>query len=202
MDQKLLNKAITISAKEEKLQAGKPVVKLKDEKGLTYTVYKTKQDGSTSVAWEQLSELDLGDTVQIGYVEDIKDDIERGGKITYRTIRNFNKDIGEGMKNHASLNTSPHTEKPRGGANNASGRGSSDAFGRRLGIQGHINALLGNTNIIKTWALTPGDVKEIIKTAILIEDEAEKQINSVSEPKAIEPTIHADEDLNVEGIPF
>ncbi|MEK6279365.1 MAG: hypothetical protein AABN95_03350 [Acidobacteriota bacterium] len=56
MDSKLLNKAITISAKEEKLQAGKPVVKLKDEKGLTYTVYKFKQDGTKSVAWGQLAD--------------------------------------------------------------------------------------------------------------------------------------------------
>lgn len=100
MDNKLLNKAITISAKEEKLQGNKPVMKLKDEKGLTYTVYKTKQDGSISVAWEQIQELSVGDTVQIGYVEDLGD--YQGKTVTYRTIRNFNKDIGEGIKNYQS----------------------------------------------------------------------------------------------------
>jgi hypothetical protein len=96
MDNKLLNKAITLSAKEEKLQGGKPVIKIKDEKGLTYTVYKLKQDGSTSVAWEQIQSLNVGDAVQISYTEEIKDSPQYG-KVTYRTIRAFNKDIGEGM---------------------------------------------------------------------------------------------------------
>jgi len=113
MDNKLLNKAITINAKEEKLQGGKPVVKIKDEKGLTYTVYKTKQDGSTSIAWEQLGELSIGDTVQIGYVEEIVDNPQYG-TTTYRTIRNFNKDIGEGSQRYQN---SPQAEKPRSGQN-------------------------------------------------------------------------------------
>lgn len=111
MDNKLLNKAITISGKEEKLQGGKPVTKIKDEKGLTYTVYKTKQDGSTSIAWDQLQELSVGDTVQIGFVEEIKQ-TEQYGTVTYRTIRNFNKDIGEGSQRYQ--NSQPQ-EKPRSG---------------------------------------------------------------------------------------
>lgn len=98
MDNKLLNKAITISAREDKLQGGKPVAKIKDEKGLTYTVYKTKQDGSVSIAWEQLQEIEIGHTIQIGYVEEIVDSPQYG-KVTYRTIRNFNKDIGNGVAN-------------------------------------------------------------------------------------------------------
>jgi hypothetical protein len=113
-DQKLLNKAITISAKEEKIQGGQPVVKLKDEKGLTFTVYKLKQDGTESVAWKQLAELSVGNTVQIGYVEDLGE--YEGKTVTYRTIRNFNSDIGEGMANAAS-----QPESPRSGANSASG---------------------------------------------------------------------------------
>ena len=117
-DNKLLNKAITISAKEEKLQGRKPVMKLKDEKGLTYTVYKTKQDGSTSVAWEQVQELSVGDTVQIGYVEDLGD--YQGKAVTYRTIRNFNKDIGEGVKNYNQNNAPASVQSPRHGQNLAS----------------------------------------------------------------------------------
>lgn len=202
-DQKLLNKAITISAKEEKLQAGKPVVKLKDEKGLTYTVYKFKQDGTESIAWGQLSELDLGDIVQIGYVEDIKDSPEFG-KITYRTIRSFNKDIGNGMANAASQSASK--ESPRYEAPSASQRGSSDAFGRRLGVQGHINALLSNNSIVDRFeGIKNEDLVGIVKLAIAVEDEAERQLNPVSDtqsvPKATEPVIHA-EDMNVEDIPF
>jgi hypothetical protein len=68
---------------------------LKDEKGLTYTVYKFNLDGAESVAWGQLQSLNLGDTVQIGYVEDLGE--YEGKSVTYRTIRAFNKDIGNGM---------------------------------------------------------------------------------------------------------
>lgn len=124
-DNKLLNKAITISGKEEKLQGGKPVIKLKDEKGLTYTVYKTKQDGSVSVAWEQLSELNLGDTVQIGYVEDIG--AFEGKPVTYRTIRNFNKDIGEGTQRYQS---GPQGESANTSHSVASGRVSGRDFNK------------------------------------------------------------------------
>lgn len=189
VDQKLLNRAITISAKEEKLQAGKPVVKLKDEKGLTYTVYKLKQDGTESIAWGQLSELDLGDTVQIGYVEDIVESAEFG-KVTYRTIRSFNKDIGNGMANHQA-----QTQTPRGGANNASGRGS-DAFGRRLAIHGMVNGLLASS-------MPPEMIIKELPNLLKLEDAIDSALSPVSEPKPVsEPTIHADEDLNVEGIPF
>jgi hypothetical protein len=132
MDNKLLNKAITISAREEKLQGGKPVVKIKDEKGLTYTVYKLKQDGSTSIAWDQLRELVVGDIVQVSYVEEIKDS-PTYGKVTYRTIRNFSKDIGNGMKNAGLYQTAPQTQKPRSGQNFSSQKGSNDAFGQKIG---------------------------------------------------------------------
>lgn len=99
MNNDLLNRTITVSGKEEKLQGGKPVMKIKDEKGLTYTVYKTKQDGTESVAWGQIP--DLNTATQIGYVEEVKQHPEHGS-ITYRTIRNFNPDLA---------NTTPKAEK-------------------------------------------------------------------------------------------
>jgi hypothetical protein len=95
-DQELINKVITVKGKEEKIQGGKPVMKIKDELGLTYTVYKTKQDGSESAAWKQMPSLE--ETVQIGFVE--QDGEYEGKKVTYRTIRVFNKDIGQGVANH------------------------------------------------------------------------------------------------------
>lgn len=95
MDQDLINKVITVSGKEEKMQGGKPVMKIKDQDNLTYTVYKTKQDGSESVAWSQIPSID--ETVQIGFVEQ-KGEYE-GKPVTYRTIRVFNKDIGNGVAN-------------------------------------------------------------------------------------------------------
>lgn len=95
MENELINKVVTIKAKEERIQGGKSVMKIKDEQGLTYTVYKTKQDGTVSAAWNQLP--DLEDTVQIGFVEQ-KGEYE-GKPVTYRTIRVFNKDIGNGVAN-------------------------------------------------------------------------------------------------------
>jgi hypothetical protein len=91
----LINKVIQVSAKEEKLQGGKTVMKVKDEKNLVYTVYKTKQDGTESVAWGQIP--DIGETVQIGFVEQQGE--YEGKAVTYRTIRTFNKDIGNGVAN-------------------------------------------------------------------------------------------------------
>lgn len=94
-DQELINKVITVSGKEEKMQGGKPVMKIKDQDNLTYTVYKTKQDGTESAAWKAMPSLE--DVVQIGFVEQ-KGEYE-GKPVTYRTIRVFNKDIGNGVAN-------------------------------------------------------------------------------------------------------
>ena len=103
-NQELINKVIVVSAKEEKLANGKPVMKVKDEKGLTYSVWKFKQDGKESVAWGKIP--DLGVTTQIGYVENVKQDPEHGAT-TYRTIRTFNEDIGQGVANHKVQGATP-----------------------------------------------------------------------------------------------
>lgn len=102
----LQNKVITISAKEEKLQGGKPVMKIKDEKNLVYTVYKFKQDGNVSAAWSQLEKISVGQQLQIAFVEQQGD--YEGKPVTYRTIRNFNTDIGGGLQI-----TPLSTQKPR-----------------------------------------------------------------------------------------
>lgn len=173
MDKKLLNKAITIAEKVEKLQGNKTVMKVKDEKGLTYTVYKTKQDGSTSVAWDQILDLNIGDTVQIGYVEDLGE--YQGKKVTYRTIRNFNKDIGEGQKQYNQYNPAPQAKSSNTGQSGRSGEVSRDEFSRRLGIQGHLNALLSNPTVIGGEERL--SFKGIIRHAIQIEDELEVLLN-------------------------
>lgn len=93
----LLNKTITVSAKEEKLAGGKPVMKIKDANNLVYSVWKFKQDGTESIAWGQIP--DIGEITQIGYIKENKQ-TEAYGTVTYRTIRTFNKDIGNGVANH------------------------------------------------------------------------------------------------------
>src|SRR5262249_14024142 len=134
MSDKLINAVIQLSSKEEKLGKFGPMMKIKDEKGLTYTVYKNKKDGTVSVAWEQLQSLSLGDMVQVSFAEDVGD--YEGKPVTYRTVRAFNPDIGNGVANSSSLAKSSNS-----GQHTASQGHSNDAYGRRLGIQGHINAL-------------------------------------------------------------
>jgi hypothetical protein len=101
MDNKLINQIITISSEETKKTQYGLVKKIKDENGLTYSVFDTKfdtkKDGSESAAWAQYKDLSIGDTVQISYVEEPKE-FEGKGYMA-RTIRNSSKDIGNGVKN-------------------------------------------------------------------------------------------------------
>ena len=202
-DQKLLNKTIQISAKEEKLQGGKPVYKIKDEKGLTYTIYKFKKNDSVSVAWDQITKLSVGDNVFIGYVENQGE--YEGKTVTYRTILTLSTDISNGMMNASaqekSFNPEPNREQYQE---------SREAFGRRLAIHGMVNGLLaGGTEIDQ---IDSGVIEDLLE----LEDRIDVQLNaSLLEPKATEPTIHIDGDmppaevfndnpgnLNVEDIPF
>jgi hypothetical protein len=112
MDNKLINAVIQLTSKEEKAGKFGPMAKIKDEKGLTYTVYKTKKDGTVSVAWEQLGELSVGDMVQVGYAEEIVTHPEHG-TYTARTIRSFNPDIGNGVANSSAQQQSARSEAPR-----------------------------------------------------------------------------------------
>lgn len=205
-DNPLLNKVIVFSAKEEKLQGGKPVTKIKDEKGLTYTVYKTKQDGATSVAWEQLGKLEIGSSVQIGYVEDTGE--YEGKPVTYRTIRSFNSDIGSGMVNAQAQGKTSNTEANRGTRNE-----SGDAFGRRLAIHGMVNGMLAA-------GLDPVQIDDRVITHLLdLENRIDRMLNEpvakqemrakfgtpLSEPQANDaelPTIQQEDDLSVSDIPF
>src|SRR5919109_577585 len=111
----------------------------------TYTIYETKTDGSLSEAWKAYGNgALLGQVVGVGYAT--KDGtLQDGTPFTQRIIRTIDTDIGNGRQNALSQG-----KTQRGEANSApSGKGSDD-FSHRLGIQGHINALLSNPNIIKS----------------------------------------------------
>ena len=198
MDNKLINAVIQLASREEKTGKFGPMAKIKDEKGLTYTVYKTKKDGAVSVAWEQLRALSVGDVVQVGFAEEVVQHPEHG-TYTARTIRNFDRDIGNGM-----ANTQAQAKSSNGGANTAS-QAHPDAFGRRLGVQGHINALVSNPDYYNLG--TSITIEHLVKEAIAIEDEAEKQLKpsplreAVSKyaPSVVEedlPTIQQGDDLS------
>ena len=99
----LQNKVITIASKEEKAGTFGAMMKIKDEQGLTYSVFKTKKDGTTSVAWENMPSV--GDIVQVGYAEEDKE--YEGKPYKQRTIRSFNADIGNGVANTQKQRSEP-----------------------------------------------------------------------------------------------
>lgn len=205
----------------------------------TYTIYETKQDGSISEAWKTYNNgALLGQTVAVGFATK-EGTLQDGTPFTQRIIRSIDLDIGNGMKNARTLNTTntpSQSHSPVSGANRgatAQSEGfksfpfksqdpneSQKQFGRRLAIQGHINALLSNPSMVMPTSDLQFDWSRIVKLAIQIEDEAEKQINpsvttgydkwKQSAPKEDLPTIQveeetlpfSDDEVNVEGIPF
>lgn len=208
----LLNKVITVSAKEEKLAGGKPVMKIKDEKGLTYSVWKFKQDGTESVAWGQIP--DLNTATQIGYVEDVKQDPQHG-TVTYRTIRNFNPDL---------VNTQDRGELPLKTPNNAS-QGIPNANYKSLNDKVETSNEFWDKKAYKQclwnyWlknsanTLTAGELQLVWDVFNQIEQDADKRFatgmekaraifKTVEEPLPEElPTIHVEQDINVDDIPF
>jgi hypothetical protein len=88
MSDEIINKVITISSVEQKTASnGNPFFKLKDENGLTYTMWTTKKDGTEQKCFSYFKTLGLeatGKTVSIGIKEDQGD--YNGKPVTYRTI--------------------------------------------------------------------------------------------------------------------
>ena len=125
-----------------------------------------------------------------------------------------------------AIRPTSQAEKPHHGANNASSerlnpyqepRVTRDEFSRRLGIQGHLNALLSNPNVYHhSLVEDPVDINSLIKRAIQIEDELEKKLTGPV--KSVKPGIsfggptipfNADDDEiptiqqeDLSGIPF
>lgn len=100
--------------------------------------------------------------------------------------------------------TSPRPSKAESsnlGHSGASGGASRDEFSRRLGIQGHLNALLSNPEVCKAVAQRDS----LIAWAITIEDELEKKLSATAKPVANPepelPTIQIEGDIG-EDIPF
>lgn len=174
----------------------------------TYTVYDKKKDGSISAAWTQLADIQVGDTVSVGYAE--QTGIMTDGKpFTSRIIRNFDKDLGNGRKNYTQSNPAPQAQSTPSEANLSSSVGlkarndydtpklSQAEFSRRLGIQGHLNALLSNPGITVPYS-------EMIKHAILIEDQLEESLRPKSNIKvnSVEVQSVLDDEPPIESYDF
>lgn len=99
--------------------------------------------------------------------------MQDGTPYTQRIIRSIDLDIGNGMANATAQGKSSNLEANRGQSERFT-----DAFGRRLGVQGHINALLSNNSIIDQFeGIKAEDIAGVVRLAIAIEDEAERQLN-------------------------
>jgi hypothetical protein len=181
---------------------------VKDQDSRIFHVYKFKKNTQTeSTAYQQMVNMglrsdlakDIKVVVEIWYAEVPN---AKGG--TSRYIASFRETMDQPTQTSVRTGTSP------GEHSVASQGGSTDAFGRRLGVQGHINALLSNPNYY-AGGEDIVSIAEIVKEAIAIEDEAEKQLNPSRLRQAVQrhapavveelPTIQVEE-VDVEDIPF
>ncbi len=101
MENDLIKKIITVTGMEVKAGQFGNMAKLKDEQGLTYTVYEKKRDNTISAAWKNLPKV--GDTVQLAFVEEQKE--YEGKPYTARTVRVIDSDVANGMANHKAQHT-------------------------------------------------------------------------------------------------
>jgi hypothetical protein len=223
MDQdKIYNSTITI---EEVIDKGKKLsIKGNDgNRTYTYSVWKTKQvkddqklpvtdangqpvlTDSSAYAQYKTMGLGTGSTVMVGYVID-EYDAEINGmskRVQSKKIIGFRE---------AGTQSGQTAIAGRGEAPTRSQGHSTNAFGRRLGVQGHINALLSNPSFYSDKPEIT--IADLVKEAIAIEDEAEKQLNPSALREAVQrhapkvilpdeelPVIQQDE-LDVSDIPF
>ena len=137
MDQKILNKGITITEISMKSVKSGSKYALKDHEGRTFNFFTTKQDGTDTQAHAQFKSMGLkvGSTVTIGYVEDSFTTQDGRAGITKKII-SFRELNGEPSQ------TAPQTESARGEVKRGQSGNSSDAFGRRLALHGFVNGML------------------------------------------------------------
>ncbi len=208
---------IVYSGLEDK---GGPTVTILDEKKNKWTIWKKDYDfpDQDSEAYSSLKNFQIGESFGVEYGEKEEsftpnDGPNRGKPIKF-TRRTIYKILPTVANPTAVLSkASPQQKESNLGHSVASQGASGDAFGRRLGVQGHINALLSNPNYY--GATSTATIADVVKEAIAIEDEAEKQLNPSAlrqvvqkhAPSVVEelPTIQVEEGLSdeeVEGISF
>ncbi len=160
------------------------------DKGLTVQVQDSANPKTKWIVWKSdrenpqqenetytdLQKYKLGETFGITYGEREKSFIGKEGNTVTYTERTIYKILPLVASPTAQPTQTPIPAKTiSSGANTASQSESKDAFSRRLGIQGHINALLSNPTMVTVGVDIP--ISHIIQLAMSIEDEAEKQLN-------------------------
>jgi len=187
-DQQILNATITIEEvidKEKKLS----IKANNGQRSFTYSIWKTKQDGTDSQTYAQFKTMGLkvGSTVMIGYVID-EYETEIGGfpkKIQSKKIINFRE---------ASSQTAPSAQSSNGGANRGQSGQSGDAFGRRLAVHGFVNGMLAA-------GATADTITKDLPALLRLEDAIDQALQGPVGSGEDLPIIQQ-EDLNVDDIPF
>lgn len=181
-EDKIYNKVITIESKEEsKTTNGNTMVKITDHTGEKFSFFKKKKDGNLSAVAEQFRDmgLDEGSTARIGYVIETYQD-KKGVTRESHKIINFQE------TNETPDQTAPQAKTSNSESPVASERLSEAEFSRRLGVQGHVNALLSNPNMLSMKDDVVTTNTSIVRLAIAIEDEINRQLNPSKLRQAVE----------------
>jgi hypothetical protein len=188
-DQQILNATITIEEvidKEKKLS----IKANNGSRSFTYSVWKTKQDGTDSATYRQFKDMGLkvGSTVMVGYVID-EYETEIGGfpkKIQSKKIINFRE---------ASSQTAPQGLSSSHGANRGLPERSNDAFGRRLALHGFVNGMLAAGATVET-------ITKDLPALLRLEDVIDQALQGPVGPGEDLPVIQQGDDLDVSDVPF
>lgn len=139
--------------------------------------------------------LKKGSVVYIGYTEEDESFVNNEGKtINYKSRHIVGlREVGIGE----TASAPSQAEKPRGGANFSSQRGSNDAFGQRLAIHGMVNGMLAAGD-------TPAVIISALGELLKLEDTIDRALKTPSEFLGDDlPSLSLDEnEIDVEDIPF
>lgn len=197
-DQQILNATITIEAVVDK---GKKLsIKGNDGSRVsTYSVWKSKQDGSDSQTYAQFKTMDLGvgSTVYVGYVIDEFTTNINGldKRVQSKKIINFRE------TNEVPSQSSQRPESPRIGQNNASSEVIKDSlFYERLAYEKCCS--LWAQGMSEDAALDRIQSGKFYQLFQAIKADGTKRFSGAPLVGAnLIPVVHVDDDL-VEGIPF
>lgn len=198
MNNDLIMKAITLSVEEKKVTAqGSTIIKIKDEKGLTYSFFQKKQDGSDSKAYEGYKNFSLGDTVEIHYSEQQRTTPD-GKSYTARNVAFFGEKVPSSVPVETASGGSPSASQ------GTSGRDfDKEAVGKcqSLFLQAYIQAghSFSDTLLQVTTAKKLAEQVVYGRTETVAPDIQESAEQMASEEL---PTVQVGYDLEEEDIPF
>ncbi len=203
--QQILNATITI---EEVVDKEKKIV-LKAHDGnrvFTYSIWKTKQDGSDTSAYSQFKSMGLrsGSAVMIGYVID-EYTTQIGGfdkKVQSKKIINLRESEFQPSQ------TAPQGKSSNGGANRGqSGHFKDETFWEKQAYEKccslwAASVIEKHNDAVAIKAIESGDFWRLFQA---IKADGAKRFSEAIKPTNLEPdlpVIQQDEDVNVEDIPF